>query len=81
MEAALENLDVWKRSAGLSANIDRRTRDLRALGFRDQIARSGLSIPFNIAEGMERPTDKDRLRSLHYDNSCLRRTAYFDPSS
>ncbi len=33
-------------------------------GFRDQITRSGLSIPSNIAEGYERDSDKEIARFL-----------------
>lgn len=32
---------------------------------REQILRSALSIPSNIAEGCERGTDKDTIRFLH----------------
>ncbi len=33
-------------------------------GFKDQITRSGLSIPSNIAEGLERNSDKESSRFL-----------------
>lgn len=54
-----ENLDVWKRSARLSAELYKGMKDLRDYGFKDQITRSGLSIPSNIAEGEERATSKE----------------------
>jgi len=34
-------------------------------GLRDQIRRSGVSIPSNIAEGDERDTDKEAVRHLY----------------
>ncbi|GAB2797381.1 four helix bundle protein [Halomonas shantousis] len=60
-----EQLDVWKRSARLSADLYRYFNDSRDFGFKDQITRSGLSVPSNIAEGMTRPTAKDRTKFLH----------------
>lgn len=59
-----ENLEVWKRSARLSAEIYKQLAELKDYGFRDQITRSGLSIPSNIAEGMERTTTKEKIRFL-----------------
>lgn len=59
-----EDLEVWKRAARLSADIYRGLSKLRDYGFKDQVTRSGLSIPSNIAEGMERATAKDRVRFL-----------------
>ena len=38
----------------------------RDFGFRDQITRAGLSIPSNIAEGMERQTVADKIKFLDY---------------
>jgi len=61
---SFEDLDVWKRSARLSADIYRALADLKDYGFKDQITRSGLSIPSNIAEGMERSSDKEKERFL-----------------
>lgn len=51
MAETFEELEVWKRSARLSASIYHGLRDLRDWGFRVQITRAGHSIPSNIAEG------------------------------
>ncbi|MBB3140778.1 four helix bundle protein [Halomonas organivorans] len=59
-----EKLQVWKRSARLSAELYKSMRDLRDFGFKDQITRSGLSVPSNIAEGMTRGTAKDKRHFL-----------------
>ena len=59
-----EQLDVWKKSAALSAEIYRYFRRCQDFGFKDQITRSGLSIPSNIAEGIERNSDKESYRFL-----------------
>ena len=64
--ARFEDLDVWKRSARLSAELYKYFQASKDYGFRDQITRSGLSIPSNIAEGYERDTDKDRAKFLTY---------------
>ncbi len=66
-----EDLDVWKRSARLSANIYKELRELKDYGFKDQITRSGLSIPSNISEGFERESPKDCVKFLLYaKGSC-----------
>lgn len=45
--------------------------DLKDRGFKDQITRSGLSIPSNIAEGMERGYPKEKVKFLRYaKGSC-----------
>ena len=68
---AFEDLDVWKRSAKLSADIYRILHELKDYGYKDQITRSGLSIPSNIAEGIERTSDKETLKFLSYaKGSC-----------
>ena len=61
-----EDLEVWKRSARLSADIYRALKDMKDYGFRDQITRSGLSVPSNIAEGFERKSKKEFLVYLKY---------------
>jgi four helix bundle protein len=64
--ARFEELDVWKRSARLSAELYKALADLRDFGFRDQITRAGLSIPSNIAEGYERDSNKEIADFLNY---------------
>ena len=49
-----EKLDVWKKSARLSANVYKAFTACKDFGFKDQIIRASLSIPSNIAEGMEK---------------------------
>jgi four helix bundle protein len=66
-----ENLGVWKRSARLSAEIYKATATLKDYGFRDQLTRSGLSVPSNIAEGMTRDSDKEKRRFLDIAVSSL----------
>ena len=66
-----EDLEVWKRAARLSADIYKQLRDLKDFGFKDQITRSGLSVPSNIAEGFERESQKECLTFLSYaKGSC-----------
>ncbi|WP_336502974.1 four helix bundle protein [Aliivibrio fischeri] len=43
-----ERLDVWKRSCRLSCDVYKLMVNVKDNGFRDQITRSGLSIPSNI---------------------------------
>ncbi|BDY13435.1 four helix bundle protein [Hydrogenimonas cancrithermarum] len=59
-----ETLDVWKISCALSSEIYMGLRECRDYGFKDQITRSALSIPSNIAEGVERESDKESWRFL-----------------
>jgi four helix bundle protein len=61
---SFENLEVWKRSARLSATLFKRTKGIKDFGFRDQLTRSGLSIPSNIAEGFERDSSAEIARFL-----------------
>ena len=66
-----EDMDVWKRSSRLSVSIYRELSGLTDFGFKDQITRSGLSIPSNIAEGFGRDSNKDKRNFLNYaKGSC-----------
>ncbi|MCA9215101.1 MAG: four helix bundle protein [Planctomycetales bacterium] len=60
--AGFVDLDVWKRSARMSATLYKELSELRDWGFRDQLTRSGLSVPSNIAEGYERDSHKEQAR-------------------
>jgi four helix bundle protein len=59
-----EKLDVWKKSSRLSADVYKAFRECKDFGFKDQITRSALSIPSNIAEGMEKQSHKEQIRFL-----------------
>jgi four helix bundle protein len=67
----VEKLDVWKKSARLSAEFYKGTADLKDDSFRDQLTRSGLSVPSNIAEGMTRSSKKEKCRFLKIARSSL----------
>ncbi len=66
-----EDLEVWKRSAQLSAEIYKTMKSCNDYSFRDQLTRAGLSIPSNIAEGFERNSTKECIKFLSYSTgSC-----------
>jgi four helix bundle protein len=60
-------LRVWQEAKGLAIKLYEVTAKgelSRDYGLRDQIQRSAVSIPSNIAEGYERNSDKDFVRFL-----------------
>lgn len=59
-----ERLEVWKRSCRLSVEVYKAFANCRDFGFKDQITRSSLSIGSNIAEGMEKESDKEKMRFI-----------------
>jgi four helix bundle protein len=59
---AFEDLDVWKRASALSVEIYRYFASHKDFAFRDQVTRSGLSVPSNIAEGCERNSSPELAR-------------------
>ena len=66
-----ENLEVWKISCRLSVDVYKNLAVCKDYGFKDQITRSSLSIPSNIAEGNDRLTNKDNIKFLYYSKgSC-----------
>jgi four helix bundle protein len=62
--ARFEDLDVWRRSSRLCVDIYKGLATCKDYGFRDQITRSCLTIPSNIAEDFERGSDKDPTNSF-----------------
>jgi len=51
-------------SARLAADVYRQLAQLKDFGFKDQITRAALSIPSNVAEGMEKESKREQLRFL-----------------
>jgi four helix bundle protein len=66
-----ENLDVWKRGCRLAVNVCVTAHGSKEFELKNQITRSSLSIPSNIAEGAERRSGADFARYLEYSKgSC-----------
>jgi len=68
------DLRVWQRAKDLAVTIYKLTSSgplARDFGLRDQIQRSAVSIPSNIAEGDERDTNKDSVRFLYIAKGSL----------
>ena len=61
-----ERLEIWQRSVELSVEVYEHFAGHRDFGFRDQITRSSLSLPSNIAEGYERQSDREKALFLNY---------------
>ena len=59
-----EDLEVWKESMRLAEKLYNQLKDCHNFALRDQIQRSALSIPSNIAEGFERNSNKEFIRFL-----------------
>ncbi|MGI2143084.1 four helix bundle protein [Shewanella frigidimarina] len=66
-----KNLEVWQLSYQLSCAIYHQTKDLRDWGYKDQITRSGLSVPSNIAEGIERQSNKEQIQFMYIARGSL----------
>ena len=62
---SFEELEVWKRSCQLAVKLYSILRNCKDYAYRDQMQRSAISIPSNIAEGAERGSMKDFIRFLH----------------
>ena len=60
-----EDLNVGKESMSLTVELYDSLKDCRDYGFRDQIQRSMVSIPSNIAEGFERQSNKEFIQYLY----------------
>lgn len=50
----------------MSCDIYRAFSNSREYAIKDQIIRSSISIPSNVAEGFERQSDKEFVRFLYY---------------
>lgn len=62
---SFEDLEVWKRSCRIAVRIYEVLKDCKDFGLKDQMTRSAVSIPSNIAEGAERNSRPDFIRFIH----------------
>ena len=65
MYQSYEKLEVWQKSVALSVRVYKILRNCRDYGFKDQVCRASVSVPSNIAEGMERNSEKETIHFLH----------------
>ena len=65
MGSSFEDLEVWKKSSRFAVDIYRELKDSREYGLKDQLCRSAVSIPSNIAEGRERGSRAEFIRFLN----------------
>ena len=66
-----ENLDVWKRSCRLSVEIYKYFKENKDFAFKEQITKTSLSIPSNIAEGMEKNYPKEKIRFFEISKGSI----------
>lgn len=69
-----KNLNVWQKGKDLAVKIYKISGQGALkddFGLRDQIRRSAVSIPSNLAEGDERDTDKDSVRFFYIAKGSL----------
>jgi len=61
---SFEDLDVWKRSCQQAVDVCLIVSEWKMFSLRDQMQRSAISVPSNIAEGQKRDSKKDFIRFL-----------------
>ena len=62
---SFEDLEVWKRSCRLTVKVYELFKNSKEYVLRDQMTRSALSIPSNIAEGAERSSSLEFIRFIN----------------
>lgn len=68
---SFEDLDVWQRGCRLAVEVFRKFGECKNFTLKDQVQRSALSVPCNVAEGSERGSNKDFAHFLNISKgSC-----------
>ena len=62
---SFEDLEVWKRACRLAVRIYDLLKDCHDFGLKNQMTRSAVSIPSNLAEGAERNSIPEYIRFIH----------------
>lgn len=71
MSKGFEDLLVWQRSKALAVDVISALSASKNYGLKDQIIRSAISIPSNLAEGAERKGSKEFSNFISYSSgSC-----------
>ncbi len=59
-----EDLSIWQEGVRLATEIYSLMKNCKDYGLRDQMQRSAVSIPSNIAEGFDRQSNNEFIRFL-----------------
>jgi len=59
-----EDLVIWQDGVTIAVEIYALFKNSKDFGFRDQVQRSSVSVPSNIAEGYDRQTNNEFIRFL-----------------
>lgn len=59
-----EDLRIWQDGVSIAVDIYGLFKESKDFGFRDQVQRSAVSIPSDIAEGYDRQANKEFIRFL-----------------
>ncbi len=73
-EYGYRNLLVWQKAKALAVEVYQLTKSeaiRHDFSLIDQLRRSAVSVPSNIAEGDERKSDKDSVRFFHIAKGSL----------
>lgn len=73
-EYGYRSLTIWQRAKTQAIEVYRLTKDggiKHDYSLVDQLRRSAVSVPSNIAEGDERKSDKDSVRFFHIAKGSL----------
>jgi four helix bundle protein len=62
---SFEDLEVWQRGCRHAVEVFETFATCRNFTMQDQVQRSALSVPSNIAEGYERNSNKEFIRFLN----------------
>ena len=62
---SFQDLEVWQRGCRLAVDVFKTFARCRNHTMQDQVQRSALSVPSNVAEGYERNSNKEFIRFLN----------------
>ena len=65
MYHSFEDLEVWQKACDLAVRVYEVLKDCRDYGLKDQMCRAAVSIASNIAEGVERNSQKETKQFIH----------------
>ncbi|CAD5252824.1 MULTISPECIES: four helix bundle protein [unclassified Imperialibacter] len=65
MKHNFEKLNIWQEAVDLAVEVCLEVDNSRNFALKDQLTRSSISVPSNIAEGCERQTPKEFSRFLN----------------